>query len=93
MSQADRMPAVFVGHGSPLTAFEEGNPYVAAWRDLGRRLPKPKAVLVISGHWYAPGVAVTAMDRPPTIHDFYGFPEQLYRFHYEAPGSREPGAS
>ncbi len=87
MSNPDRMPAVFFGHGSPMTAFEADNPYVAAWRDLGRRLPRPKAILVISGHWYQPGVAVTAMDRPPTIHDFYGFPEQLYRFRYEVPGS------
>ncbi len=83
---AGSMPAVFVGHGSPFTAFED-NPYVRAWGDLGRRLPRPKAILVISGHWYIQGTATTAMERPPTIHDFYGFPEAFYRFHYDAPGS------
>ena len=80
------MPAVFVGHGSPLTAFQD-NPYVDAWRDLGQRLPKPRAILAISGHWYVDGTAVTAMPVPPTIHDFYGFPQELYRFHYQASGS------
>ena len=80
------MPAIFVGHGSPSTAFE-ANPYIEAWRELGQRLPRPKAILVISAHWYIPGTAATAMPRPPTVHDFYGFPEAFYRFHYEAPGS------
>jgi 4,5-DOPA dioxygenase extradiol len=80
------MPAVFVGHGSPFTAFED-NDYVQAWADLGRRLPRPREILVISGHWYIEGTAATAMARPPTIHDFYGFPEAFYRYRYEAPGS------
>ena len=89
--RASSMPAVFVGHGSPSTAFED-NPYVHAWRELGQRLPRPKAILSISGHWYIQGTAATAMARPPTVHDFYGFPEAYYKFHYEAPGSPELAA-
>jgi 4,5-DOPA dioxygenase extradiol len=79
------MPAAFVGHGSPMTAFEE-NPYVEAWKALGERLPRPEAIVVISGHWYTQGTGVTAQARQRTVHDFYGFPEALYRFRYEAPG-------
>jgi 4,5-DOPA dioxygenase extradiol len=80
------MPAIFFGHGSPLTAFQD-NDFVKAWRQLGETLPRPREILSISGHWFIEGSAVTAMDRPKTIHDFYGFPEPLYRFHYAAPGS------
>jgi 4,5-DOPA dioxygenase extradiol len=80
------MPAVFVGHGSPATAFED-NAFVKAWAALGERLPRPRAILAISGHWQTEGTAATAMDRPPTVHDFYGFPEAFYRFHYEVSGS------
>ena len=90
-SAFDRSPALFVGHGSPLTAFEQ-NDYVQAWRDLGRRLPRPRAILVVSGHWMTRGVAVTAMAEPPTVHDFYGFPEPLYHFRYPAPGSPQLAA-
>jgi 4,5-DOPA dioxygenase extradiol len=68
-----------------LTAFED-NPYVHAWRELGQALPRPRAILVVSGHWFTDGTQVTSSARQRTIHDFYGFPEPLYRFHYDAPG-------
>lgn len=83
-----RMPAVFVGHGSPMNTIER-NRYTEGWAQIGRSLPRPHAILAISAHWYIDGTAVTAMAKPPTIHDFSGFPEALNRFTYPAPGDPE----
>ncbi len=71
MSQL-RMPALFLGHGSPMNALEE-NRYTAAWRHLGDTLPRPRAIIAVSAHWYTRGTAVTAMAQPETIHDFGAF--------------------
>jgi 4,5-DOPA dioxygenase extradiol len=80
------MPVLFVGHGSPMNAIED-NLFSRAWREVGQNLPRPKAILCISAHWETWGTAVTAMQQPRTIHDFGGFPQELYDVQYNAPGS------
>ena len=86
------MPAVFFGHGSPMNAIER-NPFTDAWEAIGREIPRPRAVLAVSAHWYTNGTGVTAMPQPPTIHDFGNFPQELHRYQYPAPGDPALAAS
>ena len=82
------MPAIFFGHGNPMNAVQD-NEWTKGWAAIGNSIPTPKAIVCVSAHWYLPATLVTAQDQPRTIHDFGGFPRELYEVKYPAPGDAE----
>jgi 4,5-DOPA dioxygenase extradiol len=86
LSQSDEMPVLFMGHGSPMNGIEH-NEFSEGWANIAQNMPVPTAVLVVSAHWFTQGTKITAMDFPPTIHDFGGFPQALFDVEYNAPGN------
>ena len=84
--QEQVMPVLFIGHGSPMNGIED-NEFSQRWKAMAKEIQTPKAVLVVSAHWFTKGTRITAMDFPPTIHDFGGFPQELFDVQYKAPGN------